>query len=536
VLLAHRQALRINAAARAFVLLAIGGPLLWDRDGGGLLGLGVLGTLWLTLLAVEQRVRQRPLLLTFVESAAVTTICLLALTSSPAILGALAAPPFVAGLRCGAKGVLTALGTVVPTAAVLLGVLDVTLSTDELLAAFTWLTMGLGLGLIASFLRSALSQPDPLLPYRHASELLHELNQLSEGLDSGLEPRSLGGAILSAVRDELPTADLVLYVGDDELTPLLSRTLDDSGSTHTALLARLAQRSGRLETDGQTFAFPLRPESGQPGIVAGVFSDRLDPGALDLPRTVRRLTRQLEVSTVHLETALLFTAFRDAATADERRRLSREMHDGVAQEIASLGYLVDALAATPASDEQAARFLMLRERVSEVVAEVRRSVVTLRTTVGESESLGAAIGSLARNLSQLSGVAIEVTLDEKSQRLRGEIEAELFRITQEALNNAVKHAQCTLIRVHCHVDAPAATISVTDNGRGLGDIGLPFDARADSYGLGIMRERAALIGARLDIEEPPGGGLRVAVAVSSGHPATPTGPASESPREIQVSR
>ncbi|NYD58455.1 signal transduction histidine kinase [Nocardioides marinisabuli] len=409
-----------------------------------------------------------------------------------------------------------------------------TLDQDELLAAFTWLTMGLGLGMVASFLRSALSEPDPLLPYRHASELLHELNQLSEGLSSGLEPRSLGGAILSAVRDELPTADLVLYVGDDELTPLLSRTLDDSGSAHTALLARLAQRSGRLETDGQSFAFPLRPESPQPGIVAGVFSDRLDPGALDLPRTVRRLTRQLEVSTVHLETALLFTAFRDAATADERRRLSREMHDGVAQEIASLGYLVDALAAGATSPEQADRFAMLRERVTEVVAEVRRSVITLRTTVGESESLGAAIGSLARNLSQLSGVVIEVTLDEKSQRLRGEVEAELFRITQEALNNAVKHAQCTLIRVHCHVDAPAASIAVTDNGRGLGDIGLPLDARADSYGLGIMRERAALIGAQLDIEEPPGGGLRVAVAVPSGHRAPTPGHESESPREVQV--
>ena len=118
---------------------------------------------------------------------------------------------------------------------------------------------------------------------------------------------------------------------------------------------------------------------------------------------------------------------------------------------------------------------------------------------------------------------------------RGEVEAELFRITQEALNNAVKHAQCTLIRVHCLVDAPAASISVTDNGRGLGDIGLPLDARADSYGLGIMRERAALIGAHLDIEEPPGGGLRVAVAVSSGHPPPPTRQASESPREIQVS-
>ncbi len=534
MLLAHRQALRINAAARAFVLLAIGGPLLWGRDREGLVGLSVLGALWIALFLIERRSQRHPIVLTVVEATAVTITCLLALGDSPAILGALAAPPFVAGLRCGARGVLTALGIVVAAAGLVLGLTQVTLDQDELLAAFTWLTMGLGLGMVASFLRSALSEPDPLLPYRHASELLHELNQLSEGLSSGLEPRSLGGAILSAVRDELPTADLVLYVGDDELTPLLSRTLDDSGSAHTALLARLAQRSGRLETDGQSFAFPLRPESPQPGIVAGVFSDRLDPGALDLPRTVRRLTRQLEVSTVHLETALLFTAFRDAATADERRRLSREMHDGVAQEIASLGYLVDALAAGATSPEQADRFAMLRERVTEVVAEVRRSVITLRTTVGESESLGAAIGSLARNLSQLSGVVIEVTLDEKSQRLRGEVEAELFRITQEALNNAVKHAQCTLIRVHCHVDAPAASIAVTDNGRGLGDIGLPLDARADSYGLGIMRERAALIGAQLDIEEPPGGGLRVAVAVPSGHRAPTPGHESESPREVQV--
>lgn len=536
MLLAHRQALRINAAARAFVLLAIGGPLLWGRDREGLVALAVLGAIWLLTLVVESRSPPHAVAVSVVEAVAVATTCMLVVDTSPAVLGALAAPPFVAGLRCGAKGVFASLAAVLATATFLLRSSGVTLTDDELLAAFTWLTMGLGLGMVSSFLHATLTTPDPLLPYRHASDLLHELNQLSEGLSSGLEPRSLGGAILSAVRDELPTADLALYVGGDELTPLLSTTLDDSGSAHTALLARLAQRSGRLETDAQTFAFPLSPDAsqpGHPGIVAGVFSDRLDPGALDLPRTVRRLTRQLQVSTVHLETALQFTAFRDAATADERRRLSREMHDGVAQEIASLGYLVDALASQASSPEQAARFATLRERVTEVVAEVRRSVVTLRTTVGESESLGAAIGSLARNLSQLSGVAIEVTLDEKSQRLRGEIEAELFRITQEALNNAVKHAQCTLVRVHCVVDAPSASISVTDNGRGLGDgLGLDADARADSYGLGIMRERAALIGARLDLEEPRGGGLRVAVALPSGDRA----PRAEPPRKIQVSR
>ena len=99
---------------------------------------------------------------------------------------------------------------------------------------------------------------------------------------------------------------------------------------------------------------------------------------------------------------------------------------------------------------------MLRERISAVVAEIRRSVVTLRTSVGQSESLGTAIGSLARNLSEVSGVPIHVTLDEQTQRLRPEVEGELFRIAQEAMNNAVRHAQAPAIKVQCGVHAPEA--------------------------------------------------------------------------------
>ena len=156
--------------------------------------------------------------------------------------------------------------------------------------------------------------------------------------------------------------------------------------------------------------------------------------------------RRLAPSAVHLDTALLFAAFRDAATAEERRRLAREMHDGVAQDIASLGYLVDALGAGVNSPEQAERLEMLRERISSIVAEIRRSVVNLRTSVGQSESLGTAIGSIARNLSEVSGVPIHVTLDEHTQRLRPEVEAELFRIAQEAMNNAVRHAQASVDR------------------------------------------------------------------------------------------
>ena len=111
---------------------------------------------------------------------------------------------------------------------------------------------------------------------------------------------------------------------------------------------------------------------------------------------------------------------------------------------------------------------MLRERLTMVVGEVRRSVQTLRTEIGENDSLGTAIGSLARHLSASSGIPIHVTLDEQTTRLRPEIESELLRIAQEAMTNAVRHSGATSISVQCSVAPPCAEIVVADNGRGLG--------------------------------------------------------------------
>ena len=222
----------------------------------------------------------------------------------------------------------------------------------------------------------------------------------------------------------------------------------------------------------------------------------------------------LSTLAVHLDTAMLFTRLRDAATADERRRLAREMHDGVAQDIASLGYLVDALAVAPASPAQAESLRRLRERITAVVAQVRLSVQTLRTDVQASESLGAAVSGLARHLSDSSGIPIRVTVNERTARLRPEIEAELLRITQEAMTNAVRHAQATAIDVTCRVTAPSAEIMVRDDGRGLGP------GRPDSYGLAIMRERAGLIDADLLIDSVAPSGTVVTVRVPSRHAST----------------
>jgi signal transduction histidine kinase len=372
---------------------------------------------------------------------------------------------------------------------------------------------GLGLGLVGTFLHSALNEKvDPLAPYRYAQGLIRQLIDISGGLDSGLDPVALGGAILSSVRDDMPTSAVVVSVPrGDTLTPLVSKSMGSEDDLNLCEdIAVEAWAVGLPVLHDRVFAFPLNTEAGTVAIVAGLLSNRVDPARLGLEDRIRKLMRRLEASAVHLDTALLFSAFRDAATAEERRRLAREMHDGVAQDIASLGYLVDALAAGTTSSDQMERIEVLRDRISSVVSEIRRSVVTLRTSVGQSESLGTAIGSIARNLSEVSGVPIHVTLDEHTQRLRSEVEAELFRIAQEAMNNAVRHAQASVIDVHCQVHAPQALITVTDNGRGL------QEARSTSHGLHIMQERAVLIGAELSISETATGGLSVSVRLPSG--------------------
>jgi signal transduction histidine kinase len=201
---------------------------------------------------------------------------------------------------------------------------------------------------------------------------------------------------------------------------------------------------------------------------------------------------------------------------EERRRLAREMHDGVAQEIASLGYFVDTLVQQEPDGSPLFRQLsMLSERLTMVVGEVRRSVQTLRTSIGENDSLGTAIGSLARHLSASSGIPIHVTLDEQTTRLRSEVESELLRIAQEAMTNAVRHSGAATIDVLCRVAPPRAEIVVSDDGNGLGT------GRDDSHGMEIMRERAALIGARLEVDDRAPRGTTVAVRLTSNGVSAP---------------
>ncbi len=490
--------LAVVAAARLFALLAIGAPALWFRDSEALMSLMALGLLWIYQAVTVTRQDWELTLPATIEAAIVGVICALGMEYSLGILAALAVPPLyataVAGVRTMVRAVAFELVAVVSFG--LMWWQQIT--AEQGVSIFTWSMAGVGLSLVASSTFAGPDTRDPLASYRDAQQLLRQLLDLSGNLSSGLDVTSLGGEMLAVVGDRLPNRGLVLYVPrGDTLAPIAATTelpLGDAGACESAAVRAWAR--ARPTQDGFVFAFA----AGDHAIVAGLL------GA-DAEREidVDGLSSDLSPSAVKLDTALLFAQFRDTATADERQRLAREMHDGVAQDIASLGYLVDAIAARPMDERQAAQLAALRSRVTSVVAEVRRSVMNLRTSIGENESLGAAISAVARHQSEASGIPVRVRLDEQPARLRPEIEAELFRIAQEAINNAVRHARCTSIEVHCQVYAPDARITVTDDGVGL------QAGRSDSHGLEIMRERAKLIGARLAVRDRGERGLVVTV-------------------------
>ena len=501
---------RLATAARIFVLLALAVPVLWAWDTASLPFLGAIAVVWAVAGIYDLRVAEPRIWPTLVEAGLVGLVCALGISVSPGLLVALVVPPFLAGLRHGNDGATEAV------AAEMVSVVGISISVyggmsaSTGMAVFTWAVMGLGLGLVAGFVRSSRQEPDSEAAYRAARRLLAELVDLSGGLSAGLDSQALGASMITAVRDRIPSRSVTLHVQrGQELTPLLR---DDHGEAEDHelddRLAAQAARSGQLQLTGRAFALPLHAEDGIVAVVAGTLSPDLLPDQIGLRALLDGYAPDLASIAVRLDTALLFARFRDEATADERRRLAREMHDGVAQDIASMGYFVDSLIAGATSPQQAQQLQMLRDQITSVVAEVRRHVLTLRSQMEGNESLGAAIGSLARHLSAISGVAIKVTVDESTTRLRPEIEAELLRIAQESLNNAVRHAEASLIEVTCRVNPPEAEILVEDDGRGLGQ------KRVDSHGLEIMHERARLIGAELHIGNRPSGGTRVSVHIT----------------------
>ncbi len=516
---AYRQRLFVALAARGFCFLSLLGPAAWARDDVGVLAIVIIGLIWTVALVVETLPGQVVLTTELVAAALVGSVCGLTAATTTAAMGALAISPLTGGVFRGVRAALCSLSSSTTAFVLVATVAHHGLPVEGAVAGLVWTVTGLGLGFIGASLHRTLLRTDPLAADRRARSLIRGLVHESDQLVARLDTDALAEAILGRVRETAPVTALLLQAPHEGvLTPVLLEpgALRPDLEVGTSTLADLAAREGRPVGTAHSFALPLVSDGRVVAVVSGRFRDGTSGTASHLDHLARLGTR-LEGAVIQLETALLFAAFRNTATIDERHRLARELHDGVAQGLASLGYLADSLAARvagqPGSAELAAN---LRQRVGDVLTEVRQALVALRAD--DSEGLGAGLAELVRCLRSTTTIAIHLDVDEGCRRLRPEIEAELFRIAQEAITNALRHSGATTVEVRCRVDAPTAELTVSDDGRGL------TAARPDSHGLQIMRERAQLIGAGLTIDPGPLGGvvLRVCLPPAASTPRITT--------------
>lgn len=197
---------------------------------------------------------------------------------------------------------------------------------------------------------------------------------------------------------------------------------------------------------------------------------------------------------------------------EERTRIAREIHDTLAQGFTGIVIQLEAAEDVLVEEPQTARLHMLRARTlaRESLAEARRSVWALRPLALGADDLAYAFLHLVHELGDGSGTQIEFTLQGVLRPLSQDIEHHLLRIGQEALANALRHANSAEIHVTLTCHADCIELTVEDRGEG-------FDAHSSAHrpGLGLrgMQERAAVLGGRLTITSTLGEGTRVEAVV-----------------------
>ncbi|WP_433065354.1 sensor histidine kinase [Dactylosporangium sp. CS-033363] len=189
-----------------------------------------------------------------------------------------------------------------------------------------------------------------------------------------------------------------------------------------------------------------------------------------------------------------------AGREEERRRLRRDLHDGVGPALAAVVLKLDATQSRPDAQQRNALIAETRDEVRAAIAEVRRLVDDLRPPAIDEVGL---LDALRQRAASLSGpVAFEVTGPGDVPALPAAVEVAAYRIASEAMTNVVRHAAAARCRVRIDVTGGALHLSVEDNGRGPG-------AAAPGVGWTSMRERAAELGGTCTVAPRPEGGTLV---------------------------
>ena len=426
-----------------------------------------------------------------VGEALIVALILANASPDPALLIYLAVPPIVAGVR---HGLVTTFNAALVGGVALVAAASTRGDVDGELIRFAmpWLVVGLGAGLLASWQsRSTRDLAARQAPYAATHRLMARLHQIASAGTVGLDAPSLATELGAAMRSATGAARCAVFVVDVDgrPRPVLAGV---EGIDRLAAEIRLPESD---RTPGAAVV-PLRGVHAVLGYCVLVGVQRWTTEMEDRARDVA------DEFAVRLDTAVLFDEIRHLSAAEERNRIARDMHDGVAQEIVALGYVVDEIESISQEPDIRVLAASLRDEITRVVSELRYSIFDLRHHV-DAHDLTAALTDYVQEVSRDTDLRVHLVLDTSGPHLPGRAQSELLRIAQEAISNVRRHARATNLWVTLVSDGTDLRLEVSDDG--IGDA----SPRDRHWGLQTMQERARGIGAAFAIEPRPGGGTVV---------------------------
>ncbi len=240
--------------------------------------------------------------------------------------------------------------------------------------------------------------------------------------------------------------------------------------------------------------------------------------ALKRPREIHLLEGIGERLAVAVENARLYRQVQDLAVLQERERIAREMHDGMAQ---LLGYIntqtiaVRKFLSDGRVEEAREELTKMEVTARDLYADVREGILGLRLASMRHEGLLPALREYTERYMEMSGIPVEINVPpgaEKS-KLPPSVEIQLMRVVQEALTNVRKHSKATTVRVKFEPNGNnELRVTIADDGQGF-ELARPRLTGWPRFGLQTMRERAEAVGGALKIDTAIGKGTRVEIRV-----------------------
>ncbi|HEX6507266.1 MAG TPA: histidine kinase [Chloroflexota bacterium] len=254
------------------------------------------------------------------------------------------------------------------------------------------------------------------------------------------------------------------------------------------------------------FGVPLTAGSSRLGMLV---VDRGPEGEFD-DEDLRLLRSFGAQASVLLERSLLYEEVAAGAVLEERSRLAREIHDGLAQHLAFLKMRVAWLQRSPANLELS-HLVDIEGVLETALTEARQAITTLRTAPSGS-STADAIAAYAADFGQVSGLSVQAEREGHVPEVGPKARVELLRIVQEALNNVRKHARARHVTVRILSQDGDLLVIVRDDGAGF----IVGEDLRGHFGIDIMSERAQSIGGHLEVTSEPRAGTEVRISVPAG--------------------